>query len=755
MRLPGQPFCILSMLLERPGEVVTREEMRQRLWASDTFVDFEHSLNSAIKKLRAALGDSPERARYVETLPRIGYRFVSPVTVDINEVRVAHALPSESYPAEDRVAGRGSRLALIVAGLLLLIVLPAAYVLYRYNSPLLKDKDTIVLADFENTTSERALEDALRQGLAVGLEQSPHLQVLSDRKSAVILRQMGHPPDERLTGQVAIDLCQRAGSKVMVQGSISSLGTIYVIGLTALRCDNNDAIAHEQVEAKRKENIIRALGEATTRLRKRLDESIQSIQEYNVPLEQVTTTSLEALKAYATGISAFDREGGRGAIPFFSRAAELDPAFAMAYGQLASIYQGLGETQLARNNAVKAFEHKERLTGSERLVIESWYNVFVTGDLEKATQLYEMEIHNHPPSSSVLNDMAATYGTLGQYEKASEILRQSLSLDPDAAITYGNLAVTLMDSNRIDEARVVLAEADHRKLQMDYLLQVSYWNAFLEENAEEMERIVSQAAGVPGARPLLLSEQARTEAYFGRFEKSRQYAESAAKLMEVNGDKESAAACLGELAAREVEVGEAAQAQKHALRSLQLARSQTVVTLAALVMVKNGDLKRGQALAEELGKKYPSDTLVQKYWVPTIRGRAELRQRNWSKALEILNVAAPFDFATPSTLAVGTLYPAYVRGEAYLGAGDGPRAAAEYNKLIARPGLVLNYPLAALARLGLARAYALSGDSAKANSSYDGFFRLWKEADSGLPMLGQARAEFSKLDATGKSTAKR
>jgi eukaryotic-like serine/threonine-protein kinase len=757
VRLPGQPFCILLMLLEKPGEIVTREEMRQRLWASDTFVDFEHSLNSAIKKLRTALGDSPENSRYIETVPRFGYRFIAPLEevsttpTGGDSSRTIGGSTGESsvleltQPASSRTRSVSLRLVLLAAALGLPAVFLVEHFFPRSAALPLKERDVVVLADFENTTGDQVFNEALRQGLAVSLEQSSYIQLLSDRKSAVILKQMGHPPDERLTGQLAIDLCQRAGSKVMVQGSISSLGTIYIIGLTALRCENSDAVAHEQAEAKRKEDIIRALGEAATRLRKRLGESMQSIREYSTPLEQVTTTSLEALKAYATGTAAFDREGGQPALPFFMKAVELDPAFAMAYGQLASIYQNLGETQLARDNAIKAFEHKERLTGSERLVIESWYNVFVTGDLEKATQLYEMEIQSHTPTASVLNDMAATYGTLGRYEKAVEILRQSLTLDPDSAITYGNLAVTLMDSNRFDEARAVLAEADHRKLQMDYLLQVRYWNAFLEGNTEEMGQIISQGAGVPGARQLLLSEQARTEAYFGRFEKSRQYAESAAKLMADNGDKESAAACLGELAVREAEIGDITQARKHTGRSLQLARSQSVVTLAALVMVQSGDLKRAQALGEELSKKYPSDTLVQKYWLPTIRARAELRQGNPSKALEILSVAAPFDFATPLTLTVGTLYPVYVRGDAYLAAGDGRRAAAEYSKLIDRPGLVLNYPLGALAHLGRARAYALTGDSAKASSSYQEFWELWKGADPSLPVLRQARAEFSKL----------
>jgi tetratricopeptide (TPR) repeat protein len=556
---------------------------------------------------------------------------------------------------------------------------------------------------------------------------------------------MGHSPDERLTGKIAIELCQRAGSKVMVQGSISSLGTIYLIGLTAIRCDNSDAVAHEQSEAKHKEEIISALGGAAVRLRKHLGESLTSVEKHNAPLEQATTTSLEALQAYGMAISTHGKEGDRAAIPLYDRAVELDPSFALAYGQLATIYQNLGETQLARENAIKAFQHKEQLTESERLLIEAWYNTIVTGDLEKATQLYEMRVQNFPPSANVLNDLGISYGNMGRYEKATEILREALHMDPSGATTYANLAASLLATNRVDEAGVILAQAADQKVQTDYLLQVHYWKAFLQGNSKEMDEILSQAANVPGAGALLLSEQARTEAYFGHLEKSRQFSELAAKMMEREGDKESAAVCLAELAIREAEIGSGMQARRHALNALQKARSQAVLTLTALVMAQTGDLKRAQMFVKELNKNYPSDTLVQKYWLPTIRARMELRKGNWSKALETLSIAAPLDFAASPALPVSTLYPAYVRGEIYLSEGDGNRAVAEYNKLIDRPGMVLNFPLGALAHLGRARAYALTDDRAKAHDSYQEFFQLWNGADSDLSLLRQARAEFSKL----------
>jgi eukaryotic-like serine/threonine-protein kinase len=758
IRLPGQPFAILAMLLQRPGEIVTREEMREILWAADTFVDFEHGLNSAIKKLRAALGDSPENPLYVETLPRIGYRFIAPVNTDMasavppstSELSIRDSLSERAHleSSQPRLHGILSGrqwFALLVSALGVLAVVLTIHFFYGRKLPVLRDKNTIVLADFENITREPIFDETLRQGLAVALEQSPQIQIVSDRKSAVILKQMGRSPDERLTGQMVIELCQRAGSKVMVQGSIASMGTVYLIGLTAIRCDNGDTVAHEQSEAKDKEDIIRALGEAATRLRKRLGESIPSVQKYNAPLEQATTTSLAALKAYGMAVSTYGREGDRAAIPLFNEAIERDPSFALAYGQLATIYQNLGETQLARQNATKAFQNRERLTESERALIEAWYNSIVTGDLEKATQLFELQLKNYPPSVSVLNDLGVGYVVLGRHEKATELLRDAIRLDPDGATTYANLALTLLASDQIDEANAVLEQADKQKLRTDDLLETHYLKAFLQGNSREMEEILSQASDLPGARPLLLSEQARTEAYFGRFQKSRESSKLAARMMEQQADNEAAASCLAELAIYEAEVGSHTQAREHALDALRQVRSQTVVTLVALVMAQTGDLKRAQALVKELNKNYPSDTLIQKYWLPTIRARMELRQRNWSKALETLSVAEPFDFAAPPALAVSPLYPAYVRGEIYLSEGDGSRAVAEFSRLIERRGMVLNFPLGALAHLGRARAYALTGDLVRARESYQEFFRLWKGADSDLSLLKNARGELSKL----------
>jgi DNA-binding winged helix-turn-helix (wHTH) protein/Flp pilus assembly protein TadD len=746
IRLGGQPFTILEMLLEKPGEIVTREELQARIWPADTFVDFEQGLNGAIKKLRDALSDSPENPRYVETLPRIGYRFIAPVSGNGHQPTPIPAT-AEPQPAQKAavVPSRGSsvsmRLVIGVIGVAVLAAAAAFYFHFRSNPPLLTNKDTIVVADFENSTKEPVFDDALHQGLIVGMEQSPFFQVLSDRKSAVILKQMGRPSDERISGGTAIELCERAGSKVAVQGSIAPLGTDYRIALIAYRCDNAEAIAHEQVEANSKEEVLSALNEVTKHLRTRLGESIASIEKYNAPIEQATTPSLEALKAYSLALAKSDRDGDRVAIPFFKRAIELDPNFAMAYGQLAAVYQNLGEAQLARENAIQGFAHKDRTTESERLLIESWYNIYASGDLEKAASLLEIWTRNYPPEPRVLNDLGAAYGNLGRYEKAVENLQASVRLDPTDATPYANLAASLMALNRMDEAGSVLAQAEKEKLQTDYLLGAEYWRAFLLKDSKEMDRVISLAEDVPGARSNLLPEQANTEAYFGRFAKARQLSEAAASAMTSDGDTESAAVALAVAALRDAEVGENGHAHTYMTRALRLTRSADVLALAAMASVQLGDFAQTRSLADELDKAHPTDTLIQKYWLPAIRARLELRQGKSQKALELLEATVPFEFAVAPGLSVSVLYPDFVRGEAYLAAGDGFHAAQEFQKVIDHPGMTVNIPLRPLAYLGLARAQLRSSDSSKADEIYAKFFELWKEADANLTLLKQARSE--------------
>jgi len=759
IRLQEQPFQILALLLERPGQLVTREEIREKLWAKDTFVEFDDALNTAVRKLRAALNDSADNPRFLETAPRRGYRFLAPVSVPVDptppRVAVEAALevsPSTAEPvstaAVQPVASalpRWRTPAIVASATLLTVIAVATYWYLHRPGFRISPADTIVLADFSNTTGEGVFDDALGQALQVGLGQSPSLSVLSDRKASVILKQMGRLPEQRMTGKTAIEVCQRTGSKVTVQGSIASLGTAYLIGLAAIRCDTGEPIANEQVQAKRKEDVIDALGQATSRLRARLGESLPSLQKYNAPLEQATTPSLDALNAYGTALSTWDKKGDRACLPFLQRALDLDPNFAMAHGAMATIYFNLGENELARKSATKAYELKDRVTEAERLAIESRYYLYVTGELEKALQVYEYAVQNYPPAAGALNHLGITAAKLGRLEQGVISLRAALALDPTRATTYSNLASDLLALNRMDEATAVLADADKHKFQIDHLLEISYWRAFLRNDRAEMQHILVESSDVAGAQGLLLVQQANTESYFGHFEKADELSGVAANLMEHDGDKESAATCLAEAAVREAEAGNAARARMLMARALKLFRGDEVVTLAALVAATDGDVAQAEELSRKLDKQWPQGTFVQRYWLPVIRAEIDLHGHQPSKAIADLEVAAPFESGCPPGLSVPTMYPAYVRGEAFLAAGDGGKATAEFQKFVDHSGLVVNFPLASLARLGLARAYARSGDSAKARASYEGFLRLWGEADSHLSILKESRAEYAKL----------
>ena len=761
VKLQEQPFQLLILLLERAGEVVGRDELRTRLWPEDTYVEFDNSLNVAVRKLREALRDDANEPRFIETIPRRGYRLLAPVS--LREEAQVSAVPPEPAGAAPFHTVDASRVTvglasdqrrrsptwkyLCAVAVLLLLAGVSAWRFYylRRSHPVITAKDTIVIADFVNTTGDAVFDDSLKQGLDAGLHQSPLLNLVPRRAIEDILQQMGRAPDGRMTGQVAVEVCQRANSKVEVQGSIQNLGNNYLIGLAAIRCDNGDAIVNEQVQAKRKEDVIAALGKAATQVRARLGESLSSIQKNEVPLELATTPSLDALKTYNQALSTWDSKGDSASVPLFLKAIELDPSFATAYGALATVYHNLSESELAQKNTSKAYELRAHLPESERLSAEARYHLYVTGDLYKAAQIYELRIQNNQNLPGSLANLGSIYTSMGRFDRGAEQLREALRLAPTRSAAYANLARVLLALNRMDEAGAVLAEADKRKLQTDLLLQLNYWRAFLHHDNAEMQHFLLQTSDVPGAEPLLLSTQANTEAYFGRLNRAHEISSLAAGLMVHEGATESAANCLAEAAVREAEVGDIKQARESLSRALKLAHNREIVSLSALVMARTGDLGRAQVVIEQLDKLYPSDTIIQRYWLPTIRAEVELQRRNNAKAVNILNAAAALELAFPQTLSVPSLYPAYVRGQAYLAAGDGKLAGAEFQKIIDHPGMVLNFLLASLAHLGRARAYARAGDFASAHDAYQHFFSLWKDADAGIPVLVQAKQEDQRL----------
>lgn len=750
IKLQDQPFELLLLLLERPGEIVDREFLRQRLWPEDTFVDFGQSLSTAVTKLRQALGDDATNPRFVETIPRHGYRFIAPVAVSndpqIEPISVSSDVAGEEVKQEPRKFSKRSTVIFLAStAALLLVGAFAVYLHQRSTAFALAAKDTVVLADFENTTGEPIFNDTLREALIVGLAQSPLIHVLPDRNTAVVLKQMGRSPDDRMTGRTAIDLCKRVGGKVTVQGSISSLGTTYLIGLAAIRCDTGKPIAYEQVEAPQRNEVIDALGKATSKIRVQLGESLPSIQKYNAPLEQATTSSLEALNAYGVALSTWDAKGDLASIPYFEKAIALDPDFAMAYGALATVYNNSGKAELARENTIKAYSLRERVTESERASIEARYYLYVTEEVDKAELTYAALAQDYPESAGSLNHLGTTDLRLGRNEQAVGDFHRALLVDPTRAITYGNLALALLRLNRVPEAQSVLAEADKRGLRTGYWLRVDYWLAFLNGNQNEMDRAATQSSDFAGAKATLQSESADTEASRGHFEKALSLSLSAADMMQRAGDKESAASFLAQAALREAEAGFLDKARSLTQQAGKLSDDKVIVTSSALVSAEVGDYDRASSLCMTLDKQYPHGTFVQNYWLPVIRAEVELRQGRGTKAVSLASAAKPLDPSVADGFSISPIFPEYVLGQAYLVDRDGAKAGDEFNKLIEQRGMVLNSPLGAFALLGRARAYSLSGRSAESRKAYDEFFAMWKDADPGIPLLRQARAEADRL----------
>jgi serine/threonine protein kinase/tetratricopeptide (TPR) repeat protein len=607
----------------------------------------------------------------------------------------------------------------------------------------LTEKDTVVLADFDNKTGDPVFDEALKQALAVQLGQSPFINILSDRKVGETLRLMGRQPGVRITQDVARELCVRTGSKAIVLGTISNLGGQYVLGVDAVGCSNGDTLAEEQEETSGKEDVLKALGRATSSLRGKLGESLASIQKFDVPVE-ATTGSLEALKAFSMGIVTFRTKGDAASIPFYKRALELDPNFAASYAALGVAYNNLGQASLAAASIEKAYALRDKVSEREKYRISSLYYASVTGELEQATQVYELWAKSYPLDSVPRGNLGDIYAQLGQFDKSVNETQAALRLEP-SIVMYTNLAADYLSLGRFDDARKTIEEAQAHNLDGDFLHQDIYYLSFLVGDAAQMERQVSWAAGKPGTEDLLLSFQSDTEAYYGRLGKARDYSRRAVDAAVRNNAKEAAALWQVNAAMREAEFGNSTTAKQDIASALALAPGRDVKLFAALAFARAGETARAKAIADELEKTYPSQTVLRVYWLPTIKAALQLNANNSSQALVFLEAAAPYELGQPPQLQLGTIYPAYLRGQAQLMAHNGPAAAAEFQKFLDHRGLVLNFPLGALAHLGLARAYAVSGDNVKAKAAYTDFLTLWKGADPDIPILKEAKAEYAKL----------
>jgi tetratricopeptide (TPR) repeat protein len=719
--------------VDQPGEWITREELRQRLWHADTFVDFDHSINTAIGKLRRALGDDADEPRYIETLPRHGYRLIAEV--------------EDERPQQDSKVAKQKLWKIVVPSAVLLVGLIAVWLLYpRRQVRALTDKDTIVLSDFNNKTGDAVFDDTLKQGLSVQLEQSPFLGLISERRVNSTLKLMGRPAGERLTPEVTSEVCQRTGSKAIVTGSIAGLGNQYVIGLKAMNCSSTgDILAEAQAQAAGKEAVLKALDAAAVSLRGKLGESLSSVEKYATPLEEATTPSLEALKVYSLGLKTWTAQGDTAALPFFKRAVDLDPNFAMAYARMSVLYHDLNEIAGAAENGRKAYDLREKVSERERFWIESGYYDFVTGELEKGAQVDELWQQTYPRDDMPCAELGFVSATLGNWEKALEQWQVAMRRDPNNGLLYYLLSLAYMSRNRLDEAEAVFKQAEERNLDNEQLLQSRYWLAFLKGDTAQMAQLVSGAMGKPGAEDLLLAAQADTEGWHGRLKKAHDLTRRAMDSAQRNDAKETAAGYQAEEALRDVESGNREQARAEANAALKLAPNRDVRVMAALVLARAGDTAGAQKLTAELDKTFPLDTMAQRYWLPTIRAAVALGHKDPNGAIELLKVASTIELSSATGDLTIFLCPVYVRGESYLMLHDGNRAAVEFQKFIDHRGVVMNFPWGALARLGLARTYVMRGDKAKAKIAYQDFLALWKNADPGTPILKEARAEYAKL----------
>jgi DNA-binding winged helix-turn-helix (wHTH) protein/tetratricopeptide (TPR) repeat protein len=802
LKLSPQPFRILTLLASRAGQIVAREEIEKQIWGDETYVDFEHGLNQCIKQIRTALNDNADTPLYVETLPRRGYRFLAPVvskTVEapgpqvtesrsgiqsaitppttpqagdsaptsgssasrdrvavLNPESVPAVAPPTSAPttvaaelavepAPARESGHRVVRSRLTWAAVVVAVLTSAGVYWRSTkASALTEKDSIVLADFTNSTNDRVFDGTLRRGLAIQLEQSPFLNVLSDHKVDATLKLMNRPPDERLTQEVAREVCLRTEAKALVAGSIASVGDHYLIGLKAMNCQSEDTLASAEAEAENRNKVLKALGNAGDQLREKLGESLASVKRFDQPLEEATTSSLEALQAFTRAQQIRMTGGGADAIPDLKRALELDPNFAYAYASLGNAYSNHLETSLAIDNLKKAYELRDRVSQRERFNIETQYYIGVTGELDKAIQTSTAWSLSYPGDYTPHNIMGGLYARLGQYEKTAAETRESIRLAP-ADVDYSNLLGIYVVLDQLNEAHATFDQALARNQDGPFLREYRYYLAFLQGDNAVMQKQLAWAAGKPGVGDMLLSMQSDTEAYYGALSRAREFSGQAAESARHADAPETAAVWRANEALREVEIGDAGRARKRTAEALALSTGRSPTVMAALTLARIGEAAQAQRLAEKLDQEFPLDTIIQGYWLPTIRAAIELDRGNSQQAIVALQSASTYELGTPPPFLVGPMYPIYMRGLAYLRAGEGQQAAAEFRKIIAHPGITLNFVTGALAHLQLGRAQAMMGDKEPARKSYQDFLALWKDSDPDIPVYKQAEAEYAML----------
>jgi eukaryotic-like serine/threonine-protein kinase len=655
------------------------------------------------------------------------------------QVSTLPASSTSATAAEAAVERPRSTWKIVIRGAVTAALVAAGVLFYSHESHKLTQKDTILLTDFVNTTGDPVFDGTLKQALAVQLEQSPFLNVFPDPRTRDTLRYMGRSSEERVTPDLARQICAREGIKAVLNGSVATIGSQYVVGVDAVNCETGDSLAREQVQVSKKEEVLAAVGNAASGLRRKLGESLASVHKFDAPVEEATTSSLEALKAFSLGEAEREKGSEINSIPFFKHAIELDPNFAMAYARLGQAYRNTGEQHLGRANATKAYELKDRTSELEKLYITSHYYDLVTGEVDKSIETYQLWKRTYPRDSLPTNNLASFYAQTGKFEQSLQEAQETMRLDPDDAFSFQVLRGAYMGLNRFAEAKALGQQQVELKLDSTNDHTDLYALAFLAGDTAGMQREADWAKGKPDEFNML-EKIAEVAAYSGKLQQARETYRQAVDGAQRAKLTETAAVITARSAMVEAEFGNLADARKAAAAAVALNHARGALNFGGVALAAAGDGGAAASVADELSKRFPTDTFINSVWLPSIRAEIEISRGNPGKAIELLQAAAPYDFGWPFRA-----MPNYIRGQAYIKARQGKEGEAELQKILDHPGICQISPVCALAHLQLARARVLAGDSSDARTAYQDFLALWKDADPDIPILKEAKAEYAKL----------
>jgi tetratricopeptide (TPR) repeat protein len=711
-----------------------------------------HQAPSAPRTIQPDLPERLEQAilKSLEKDRDLRYQHASEIRTDLQRLkRDADSTGGTARAGQAASRVEPSRRNLMLPAAAVIVALAVAGYIFLPRRTALTDRDTLVLADFTNTTGDAVFDETLRLGMAVQLGQSPFLSLVSDERIRKTLSLMGQPADARLTPELARQVCERTSSEAVLEGSIASLGSQFVVGLRAKNCRTGDVLDEEQVQAARKEDVLSVLSQIATTFRTRVGESLATVEKHATPLAEATTPSLDALKAYSAGVRANLSAGALAALPQVKRAVELDPQFAVAYATMGIMYSTTGESVLSAESTSKAYQLRDRASDRERFFISALYDRQVTGNLDKARGTLELWAQTYPRDvdAATLLSGFSTQGT-GRYEQSIATAKKAIAIDPDVIFGHLNLAYSYLYLDRLVEADEAIRRASGRNLESPESVLLRYYVSFLQGDKAGMDREVALASGKPGVEDWVAHSEALVLARSGQLALARATSLRAIDGAARAGERERAAMFKSGVSVWEGFFGNAAAAREDALDALALSKGRDAAFAAAFGLALAGERTQAQTLADDLDKRFAEDTSVRFSYLPALRGLISLGSGDPAHALELLQVAVPYELGMPGIAFngfFGALYPAYVRGEAYLALGRGADAAGEFQKMLGHRGLVLGDPSGAMARLQLGRAFAMAGDTTRAKASYEALFLLWKNADAAMPMLEQAKAEYAKL----------